>query len=134
MFYKVLYTECFPVLCTEAIYTHGRGRGRKGVGAGIGLEPFNWIRLYPLLRNVGIVEVPRGEKMLYSGTDPELYITEYTLVYEDYMEPFNWSSLYPLLRNVVLNFSKVYVHTAGDAAEQEWVLEVDVPPDQVARE
>ena len=28
-------------------------------------------------------EVPRGEKMLYSGTDPESYITEYTLVYED---------------------------------------------------
>jgi len=28
-------------------------------------------------------EVPRGEKMLYSGTDPESYITEYALVYED---------------------------------------------------
>ena len=28
-------------------------------------------------------EVPRGEKMLYSGTDPELYIREHTLVYED---------------------------------------------------
>ena len=28
-------------------------------------------------------EVSRGEKMLYSGTDPETYITEYTLVYED---------------------------------------------------
>ena len=28
-------------------------------------------------------EVPRGEKMLDSGTDPESYITEYTLVYED---------------------------------------------------
>jgi len=28
-------------------------------------------------------EVPRGEKMLYSGTDPESYITEYTLVYEN---------------------------------------------------
>jgi len=27
-------------------------------------------------------EVPRGEKMLYSGTDPESYITEYALVYE----------------------------------------------------
>ena len=26
------------------------------------------------------IEVPRGEKMLYSGTDPESYITEYTLV------------------------------------------------------
>ena len=25
-------------------------------------------------------EVPRGEKMLYSGTDPASYITEYTLV------------------------------------------------------
>ena len=28
-------------------------------------------------------EVSRGEKMLYAGTDPESYITEYTLVYED---------------------------------------------------
>ena len=28
-------------------------------------------------------EVPRREKMLYSGTDPESYITEYTLVYEN---------------------------------------------------
>jgi len=26
-------------------------------------------------------EVPRGEKMLYSGTDPVSYITEYTLVF-----------------------------------------------------
>ena len=30
-----------------------------------------------------LIKVPRGEKMLYSGTDPESYITEYTLVYED---------------------------------------------------
>ena len=29
------------------------------------------------------VLVPRGEKMLYSGTDPESYITEDTLVYEE---------------------------------------------------
>jgi len=28
-------------------------------------------------------EVSRGEKMLYSGTDPESYITEYTSVYEE---------------------------------------------------
>ena len=28
-------------------------------------------------------EVSRGEKMLYSGTDPVSYITEYTLVYEE---------------------------------------------------
>ena len=27
-------------------------------------------------------EVPRGEKMLYAGTDPESYITEYTCVNE----------------------------------------------------
>jgi len=31
-------------------------------------------------------EVSRGEKMLYSGTDPESYITEYTLIYEDHLE------------------------------------------------
>jgi len=29
-------------------------------------------------------EFPRGEKIIYSGTDPESYITEYTLVYEEY--------------------------------------------------
>ena len=28
-------------------------------------------------------EVPRGEKMLYFGTDAESYITEHTSVYED---------------------------------------------------
>jgi len=28
-------------------------------------------------------DVPRGENMLYSGTDPESSITEYTLVYKD---------------------------------------------------
>ena len=28
-------------------------------------------------------EVSQGEKMLYSGTKPESYITEYTLVYQD---------------------------------------------------
>ena len=32
------------------------------------------------VRSVG--EVSREEKMLYSGTDPESYITKYTLVYE----------------------------------------------------
>jgi len=31
----------------------------------------------------GSREVSRGEKMLYAGTDPESYITEYTLLYED---------------------------------------------------
>ena len=29
------------------------------------------------------VEFPRAEKMLYSGTDPESYITQYTSVYEE---------------------------------------------------
>ena len=28
-------------------------------------------------------KVPRGEMMLHSGTDPESFITEYTIVYED---------------------------------------------------
>ena len=32
-------------------------------------------------------EVPRGEKMFYPGTDPESYITDYTLVYEDVIGP-----------------------------------------------
>ena len=30
-------------------------------------------------------EVSRGERILYSGTDPESFITEYTSVYEDKM-------------------------------------------------
>ena len=30
---------------------------------------------------------PRGKKMLYSGTDPESYITEYTLAYEEKPHP-----------------------------------------------
>jgi len=30
-------------------------------------------------------EVPRGEKMLCSGTDPKSYITECTFLYEDYL-------------------------------------------------
>ena len=40
-------------------------------------------------------EVSRGEKMFESGTDPESYTTEYTLVYEEKtcmflgFEPFN---------------------------------------------
>ena len=29
-------------------------------------------------------KVSRGEKILYAGTDPESYITEYTIVYEEY--------------------------------------------------
>ena len=32
-------------------------------------------------------EVPRGEKMLYSGTDQGSYITEYTLVYKGGKHP-----------------------------------------------
>jgi len=36
-----------------------------------------------LVIDSGSGEVPREEEMLYSGTDPESYITEYTLVYED---------------------------------------------------
>ena len=35
-------------------------------------------------------EVPRGEKILYSGTDPKSYSTEHTLVYED--TGSSWSS------------------------------------------
>jgi len=38
---------------------------------------------FPGVIDSGLVEVSQGEQMLYSGTDPESYITEYTLVYED---------------------------------------------------
>ena len=45
---------------------------------------------------VGCGEVPRGEKMLYSGTDQESYITEYTLVYED--KRIDFSEIEPFKR------------------------------------
>ena len=40
-------------------------------------------------------KVPREEKMLQSGTDPESYITEYTLVYEH-----KWESPAPTPRQL----------------------------------
>jgi len=43
----------------------------------LGYEPSSLVLIYRLR-----VEVPRGEKMLYAGTDPESNITEYALVYE----------------------------------------------------
>ena len=36
-------------------------------------------------------EVPRGEKMLYSGTDQESCITEYAFVYEDELAVLGWA-------------------------------------------
>ena len=41
------------------------------------------LRLAGVALRVGSGEVPREEKMLYSGTDPESYITEYAVVYEE---------------------------------------------------
>ena len=35
------------------------------------------------IKDLDTGEISRGKKMLYSGTDPESYINEYTLVYED---------------------------------------------------
>jgi len=46
-----------------------------------------------LFRNVS-GEVSRGEKMLESGTDPESYITECTLVYEDFVK---WLKIQPTI-------------------------------------
>ena len=40
------------------------------------LATLHQVVLFERLRVSG--EVPRGEKMLYSGTDPESFITEYT--------------------------------------------------------
>jgi len=44
---------------------------------------------YPVIDSGLVGEVSRGEKMLKSGTDPESYTTEYTLVYEENPEPRN---------------------------------------------
>ena len=38
-------------------------------------DSFRWMRCEIGKVDVTSGEVPRGEKMLYSGTDPELYIT-----------------------------------------------------------
>ena len=46
-------------------------------------------------REVGSGEVPRGEKMLQPGTDIELYITEYTLVYEENCACHGWNPTSP---------------------------------------
>ena len=43
----------------------------------VGRNVFFVHHIRPVVSGAG--EVPRGEKMLYSGTDPESYITEYTL-------------------------------------------------------
>ena len=48
------------------------------------LEPFSD---KSSLNPVDRLRVSRGEKVLYSGTDPGSYITEYTFVYEDNMCP-----------------------------------------------
>jgi len=50
-------------------------------------------------------EVSRGEKMLYSGTDPESYITEYTLIYED-KEAERWPDSDRISR-VAFTFSRI---------------------------
>ena len=42
-----------------------------------------------VLDRLRVGEVSRGEKMLESGTDPESYVTEYTVVYENYVTSFN---------------------------------------------
>ena len=43
--------------------------------------------LRSVIDSLGPGEVPSGDKMLYYGTDPESYITEHTLVYEDKITP-----------------------------------------------
>ena len=49
-------------------------------------------------------EVPRGEKMLYSGTDPESYITEDTLVHEDKIRASPIPGPLPCRTNIKTNF------------------------------
>jgi len=41
------------------------------------------VRTFPDDRLRVADKVPRGEKLLYAGADPESFITEYTLVHED---------------------------------------------------
>jgi len=62
------------------------GAGFRG-GPSLDMQPLlrrSWHPTPILFHRLFSGEVPRGEKMLYSGTDPETYITEYTLVYKDF--------------------------------------------------
>ena len=49
------------------------------------LESSGGIAHHATLQELMFGEVSRGEKIFYSGPDPESYIIEYTLVYEDHM-------------------------------------------------
>jgi hypothetical protein len=61
-------------------------------------EPYTWSLncKHGLLAAVGCPLMSGSstlEKMLYSETDPESYITEYTLVYEDNVPGCGWTSV-----------------------------------------
>jgi len=67
-----------------------QGSGFRVQGSGFRVHPVVEHEVHPTgfrFRGKGLGSGPpmvsRGEKMLYSGTGPESYITEYTLVYED---------------------------------------------------
>ena len=53
-------------------------------------EAGGWDRVARCSPVVDSGEFSRGEKMLESGTDPESYITEYTLVSEDNLGGRKW--------------------------------------------
>jgi len=58
-----------------------------------GQKPWRPLQLLPITNLAGMIDggVSRGEKMLYSGIDPESYITEYTFVYEEkHSRKFIW--------------------------------------------
>ena len=65
----------FLALTNLAVIRPESGQSRSRPDSGLGLSHFQCESLYS-------GEIPRGEKMLYSGADPESYITEYTLAYE----------------------------------------------------
>ena len=67
----------FEAKCLDCWRPQRRGAGQFPVTLGT-----NWGVLRMLVDRFR--EVPRGEKMLWFWTDPESYITEYTLVYEEY--------------------------------------------------
>ena len=60
--------KCSFLKCTE----NGSNRGQNRALTGLFVPS-----------SLASGEVPRGDKMLFSGTDPESYITDYTSVYED---------------------------------------------------
>ena len=66
-----------------AQYKHTFSSGCDRIWAALDLHRCRLETPFVLRDGLRVGEISRREKMIYSGTDPESYITEYTLVYEE---------------------------------------------------